>query len=459
MTAALSHLYVLIYGTPLLIVFARNSGFRQLSPLFIFALTYLCGELVLVLTLCLSSHFFGAFHWLTPLILLVLSWYGAWKLLPPASEPRPRYSLAEILGPLAFLGLLAAFNYELAFEAPLIAWDARSIWFFHAKAFYFDNAIDLSFLMDPNYLWSHPDYPPLIPLLAAFHAEVFGVWDEVYCKSFMYFHWLASLTCFYFALRSLRVPTIFAAGATIVMQVLFARNALLGYGDSVYGMAWTLGFLFLCTLLQNYSESMAKNRLFVSLCTVFFACAALSKQEGLFFSVMAYGLALALALCKTPKAWRQLTLSFLAFWMLISPWYLYVYIHGISGEYGWTFSSIFSSSLAELIERTAIIGAHGFRIALAAWGPSIFLLYLSALTYSAFRSRKSAYSTGFAGLALIGATMAIYLIYLSTPIDLTWHLNTSFDRLITILGMISVCILAFASREQDVDREVYGQEK
>ena len=60
--------------------------------------------------------------------------------------------------------------------SPVTNWDARSIWFFHAKRIFIDNHL---YAQLDNYApWSHNDYPPLLPSLAASIAKSFGFWNE-----------------------------------------------------------------------------------------------------------------------------------------------------------------------------------------------------------------------------------------------------------------------------------------
>lgn len=66
------------------------------------------------------------------------------------------------------------------FAEPLVAWDARSIWFFHAKAIFFDGGLrPSSFWLNDAYNWSHKYYPQLASMLAARYADfMLADWNE-----------------------------------------------------------------------------------------------------------------------------------------------------------------------------------------------------------------------------------------------------------------------------------------
>lgn len=62
---------------------------------------------------------------------------------------------------------------------PLIDWDARSIWFFHAKMIYTAGSFGSSAgWQHPSVAFSHVDYPNLVPGVAAQVAYMLGYWNE-----------------------------------------------------------------------------------------------------------------------------------------------------------------------------------------------------------------------------------------------------------------------------------------
>ena len=54
---------------------------------------------------------------------------------------------------------------------PVVLWDGRSIWLFHAKKLFFEGMITNKVLLAPENYWSLPDKPLLLPAwLASFTA-------------------------------------------------------------------------------------------------------------------------------------------------------------------------------------------------------------------------------------------------------------------------------------------------
>ena len=89
---------------------------------------------------------------------------------------RARAALPALLRAEVLIGLvgLAALVY-LVDRSPIVAWDARSIWFFRAKQMFIAGRflpIDAR-----TYSWAHPGYPLLYPSVIAFFSA-FGGWDE-----------------------------------------------------------------------------------------------------------------------------------------------------------------------------------------------------------------------------------------------------------------------------------------
>ena len=98
---------------------------------------------------------------------------------PSEKSSSARWLAAELPGYACVLAGLVAVSLAIS-AMPLVDWDARSVWFFHGKAIFFDGGLHPSdFWRNPEYGWSHKGYPPLIPLLAARAADfTLGAWNE-----------------------------------------------------------------------------------------------------------------------------------------------------------------------------------------------------------------------------------------------------------------------------------------
>ena len=77
--------------------------------------------------------------------------------------------------------------YLVMFSEPLLHWDARSIWFFHAKMIWTEGALrQHAGWNHPSLAFSHPDYPKLIPVIAAQLAYLKGYWNEFLPKGSLF---------------------------------------------------------------------------------------------------------------------------------------------------------------------------------------------------------------------------------------------------------------------------------
>lgn len=107
--------------------------------------------------------------------LVVIAWWLAWlrAAAPRATARRagswgwPVLTLAVVLGCLAVP--------LMALRAPMIGWDANSIWLTHAFMVYGGHHELLTGLRNVAYQFSNPDYPPLVPAVGALAFKFFGL--------------------------------------------------------------------------------------------------------------------------------------------------------------------------------------------------------------------------------------------------------------------------------------------
>jgi len=97
---------------------------------------------------------------------LTALWCWRWRLTrPDRSRPWLIALAVLVIGTIAIL------------LDPLQDWDARSIWFFHAKMIFYGGALSPATGLE-GYRIPHPDYPELVSSLAGQIAWVVGFWNE-----------------------------------------------------------------------------------------------------------------------------------------------------------------------------------------------------------------------------------------------------------------------------------------
>ena len=70
------------------------------------------------------------------------------------------------------------------------SWDARSIWLFKTKIFFYESNI-FNFESHPQF--THPTYPFLGPLFASIFVKTFNFWNEIYPKIGIFFLFIPPL--------------------------------------------------------------------------------------------------------------------------------------------------------------------------------------------------------------------------------------------------------------------------
>jgi len=71
--------------------------------------------------------------------------------------------------------------FVLSLGTPTVSWDARSIWLFKAKQIFFEKSI---FNFDYKYaFFSNFNYPNIVPTFNSSYVTLIGFWNEVYPKS------------------------------------------------------------------------------------------------------------------------------------------------------------------------------------------------------------------------------------------------------------------------------------
>lgn len=340
-------------------------------------------------------------------------------------------------------GVILIFYLVAICSEPLIRWDARSIWFFHAKMIF--SAKALSF--DAG--WSHPSvffsnvgYPKLVPLMAAQLADIVGYWNEYFPKLSLIF---------------IMIPPIF-------WLISFARKS------------WSFGFL-LCVfpfslykmMWNGYMDGHLALYLAVALILLgryikfwrpmdFFACAACFlflpnlKREGLLLlflgliSVAVTGYFLKkhhrlrvsenIEIC--PWQWISwLTLSLPTFL-----WYFfYLYAWGIASSvkiFGEAGSSLPLSRLSDGVSLKLIASSMFAQIHLPIAMAALMLVFIILIRKRLPFENLPPLLVGFA------YSLGLIVTYLALEFELNWALTNSTDRTTLAIGSCLYVSVFFA---------------
>jgi len=314
---------------------------------------------------------------------------------------------------------------------PLEAWDARSIWFFHARMIYVAKALGpgTGFQHPSLATFSHPDYPNLIPALAAQIATLRGYWNEYLPKAALL---LALVPAFLglFALGRWRL-----AFAFLVITLPFGLRGWLwnGYMDGHLALYLALALLYLGRALDTEAPEVG-----------FLGLGALAllpnlKNEGLLAAltlVLAWVLlgwltrrqtafSACISRCKDWRTWAIVGWMFLPLLF----WTLEKHLLGLTSD----LALGSAGSITRLLNR---LEGGSLDIIMRAAYPHLhggLLLVLFPFTVARLRRLTSPPPVQIALLAGGLYFLGLLIIYLSTPYDLGWHLRASIER--TLLGV------------------------
>lgn len=307
------------------------------------------------------------------------------------------------------------------YAEPLLEWDARSIWFFHAKAIFFDGGLKASpFWNNPAYDWSHKDYPELLPMLAARYAAFTGAWNEFAPKGA-----LVPLAAAGFLGLLAAAPAAFPVLAPAAV-ILLGASLWNGYMDGWIAVYGAVAALSAAAWMEN------GRRPHLILCAAALGIALCLKNEGQLLALAMLPAILWAARRRRP-GWLDLS-ALIAF----VPFVLWLVVKAKLGLHG------------------GLEGVGLAHRALVVAGDSHELLYrLSYLAKDAF-ARTHLFGAVGAWLAVglcmgfslparvCGVSAALYgggliMVYLGTPFDFAWHVGTSLDRVLLAPTLFFLC--------------------
>lgn len=346
--------------------------------------------------------------------------------------------------------LTLLYSRYIIFE-PLSAWDARSIWFFHGKIIFYDQALSSSAgWTDSAIQFSriHIGYPKLIAVLAAQFAHVTGFWNEYFPKA---------------SLLALLIPALFAIQSFIrfgqisffylLSCLLFSLSWWLwnGYMDGYLALYGALSMLF----FGRWLEQRDNGDLYAGI--VCLGIVVNLKNEGLLFVLTTTFVVIALRYARSEEyapeisilrdhgTWSLIVLSSIG--LII--WYLLKWHWGINSESFIQLNRIpvrLADGSVKLILETMLL-KDGVAKA--------FVFFLIVLFVAKRFHLRMPLSSWLALLISFLYFSGIFTVYLATSLDLVWHLSTSSGRtmLPVLLGIFSATFLLVKSIESSDDKQ------
>lgn len=310
---------------------------------------------------------------------------------------------------------------------PIADWDARSIWFFHAKRIFIDNHL---YAQLDNYApWSHNDYPPLLPSLAASIAKSFGFWNEYLPRISILLAVFPILLISKWLFKNQLAFNLWILGLLIICKI----NLINGYMDSLLAIYITSGCLLISKI---YSNTKNKFQYYFPLILIL-ASLPFIKNEGLLATLIF----ILLLIPRFNKETIYVALSMLSISIYLLFWKYPLILNNIHND---LFSSDVFSIITQRMHNLDAITMIAKAILQKLW---LALLISLGLMMMYKKIEKITLVFLFFILAYI---TAIFIIYLLSPHDLNWHLNTSIGRTmlpikVSILSMLIYLQFSFKS--------------
>lgn len=339
---------------------------------------------------------------------------------------------------LVFLFLLATAQTVLD---PISGWDARSIWFFHAKMiFYSGGLVEGAGWANPAWAWTHAVYPKLGPVLAAQIAWGAGFWNEYLPKLGPA---LLLLPALFWLIGETRRRTV---SSWLLLIWLLAKTQPMnrdGYMDGWVALYLALSVVFLGRwLAERLGENSGSLATDAGVGCAALGLAAAIKSEFAVFLPAALLSATAYAAYRYARSgvrmdWRRLTLAGAGLGLALVPFFLWTVRQRQWGLTGWL--KVDGAAVQRLWERLSDGKTLGLVFRSLWLNPEVTAALFTAavcLTFTRGRGQSVGIAIFAFGTALLYLS-GISLIYLLTPFDVAWQLNTSANR--TLLTFLCTC--------------------
>jgi hypothetical protein len=294
------------------------------------------------------------------------------------------------------------------------AWDARSIWLFHAKRIFIEGSLYAQ--LDNYAVWSHNDYPVVFAALAALLGQAVGHWNEVFPKAAVLFLLFPPLLICS-SILGRKLMTFFLLGLGVICKSYLFN----GYMDPLVAI-YTCAILLLLIDSKHNVQRTSPSVIIVTM-IFHFLILLLLKNEGFVIAVVL----IAVMFINAEKRKTSLIIGLVSLTAYFVLWKWPVLQANISNDLAAT------GLVSRIYER------------LVSWDElsRILAMYLKVcgvylVIYSTFLLlKKNAWKNQKEIVQFVVAYGAIlFLVYLATPHDLSWHLSTSARRTLIPLNVI-----------------------
>ena len=314
---------------------------------------------------------------------------------------------------LLILFLLALIIISLG--TPTDSWDARSIWLFKAKEFFYDHSI---ISIKNNYAeFSHNNYPSIAPAFAAGLSTLIGHWNEIYPKTgltLMFIPPLIIISRFFdnnFFLISISI-------------ILFIIGKFLVNGE----LDGLVALYFVSSVIIIYNlKNLNINIFYQCLILIFFLIIlSLLKAEGTVLLVCSF-IGSLLIFYKKKYLCKNLIISFFVSIIPVLIWNYFCIYNNIGNTNSNNIFNINDFTNRILYLKNYILIFEYLLL------NEKFLFGLIVFLVSTIYIKNKDILIYVSSISLI-YILFLFIVYLSTPLDLEWHLNSA-NRIIKPIAL------------------------
>jgi hypothetical protein len=348
--------------------------------------------------------------------------------------------LASVVASLGAMAVVAAFALAGFRDKPLAEYDGWAIWGMKARALATLGSADQAVFASDAYARLHLEYPLLLPTLHALPLQAAdGFASNTVLLSALAIG-VAGLLAIWAILReAVQAPVLLAFVAAIACAPAFLLQLQTGYADV------PLAVLVAAGLAASGRWLVRDEGPWLALAALFFAAAALTKNEGMLFASSALVPLLAVARQRR----RAVAAALAAVALTYVPWRVYMLVHDLEAPDYDLSSSFDIPFVAGRLDRVPVAGEQLLRDALEPRQLGLLLvLGLASVLVALLAGRRELglLAGGFALLSFAGLTW----IYVLTPYDVAFFLSTNSTRVVVTpvlaLAALTPLLVAESSR-------------
>ena len=320
-----------------------------------------------------------------------------------------------------YLKVFFIFLIILTLGTPATGWDPRSIYLFHAKRIFYDGSI-IS-IIDNYASFSHNDYPNLAPAFASSLATLVGYWNEVFPKLSFTLMFFPPLIIF-FTFMDEKKYIIFLS----IVLFLIGNFIYTGWADGLLAVYFvTSAFLmYFLTIVNNVQFERNFSSYFLAI--FFFIILTLIKNEGTVLLLLVFIATIIVNILnrKIKKNLLNILILLISFLPIIS-WKIFCYYNNLGHEF------IHNEILQNFILRSADFNNFIQIFYFLIFNEKFFISLIFFLaSFLFFKNKDLLY---FILIVLFLYLLILFYIYLSTPNDFYFQLNSTATRIIKPLSL------------------------